>query len=141
MSAINSQELEWFDASLRTLGRTVKGLRGFKYKTSTEKEHLYAAGNKPVGIQTGNEKNEGSITVLKSELDDMNAAARAAGFRDITKIPYQGNTATFNYAASFERDLQTDTLVGIAFTDIEKAMKQNDKMMEVELPFIFMDII
>ena len=42
-------EYAWEDFKVYMGGKFVTGLRGCKYKTSQEKEPIYAAGNKPVG--------------------------------------------------------------------------------------------
>jgi hypothetical protein len=137
---VNSQELEWKSASLSLLGITIRGLRGFNYKTSTESEHLHAAGDEAIGIQSGNKKCDGSLKVLKSELDKLNDAAQAAGYDDLTGVPYQLIGAVMAYKKGFNRKLRTDVLSGIKFTDIDKAMEQGAKMMEVDLPFLCMSI-
>jgi hypothetical protein len=137
---VNSQELEWKHADLSFLGVTIRGLRGFKYKKSTESEHLFAAGDQPVGIQTGNKKIEGSIKLLKSELDRLNKAARAAGYADFSEVPYQVITATFHYKEAFGREKQTDVISGIKFTEFEKGMEQGAKLMEIDCPFIALSL-
>lgn len=137
---INSQELEWHHASFSMLGVVINGLRGFKYKKSTEKEHLHAAGKKAVSIQSGNEKCDGSIKFLKSEIDRLNDAAQDAGYNDFTEVPYQLISGTFCYRKGFNRKQRTDIISGMAFTDLEKAMEQGAKQMDVEVPFLAMDI-
>lgn len=137
---INSQELEWKHAQLAFLGTTIRGLRGFSYKKTTESETLYAAGDEPVGIQSGNKKYEGSIKFLKSEIDRLNGAARAAGYADFGDVPYQLIVLTFNYKVAFGRSQQTDIIIGAKFTEWEKAMEQGAKQMEINTPFIAMGI-
>ncbi|MFS2189816.1 hypothetical protein ACCC92_24280 [Mucilaginibacter sp. Mucisp84] len=44
------------------------------------------------------------------------------------------------YKEGFGRPLQIDTLYGCAFTKFEKGMEQGAKFMEVELPFMFLDL-
>lgn len=134
--AINSQELEWQHATLSLLSTTINGLRGFKYKKSRDAEHLHAAGADAVGIQRGNKKIDGSIKILKSELDRLNDAAQVAGFEDISEIPPQLIVLTFNYRIAFGRKQRTDVLYGVQFTDIERAMEQGAKQMDIEIPFL-----
>lgn len=137
----NSQECAWSDISVRVLGSTVVELRAVKYSKEVEKEAYYAAGNKPVGIGNGNEKYDGaSLKVLKNGLTRMNNAAKDAGFADITQVPPQLIVITVNYKEGFGRAIQTDTLFGVAFTKYEKGMEQGGKFMEVELPFMFLDL-
>ncbi|WP_121812794.1 hypothetical protein [Mucilaginibacter kameinonensis] len=137
---VNSQELEWKHAQLAVLGVTIRGLRGFKYKKSTDSEHLHAAGDEAVGIQSGNKKVDGSIKLLKSEIDRLNTAAREAGYDDFGDVPYQLVVATFNYKVAFGRKQETDIISGIKFTEWEKAMEQGAKMMEVDVPFLALGV-
>lgn len=134
----NTQEVAWADLSVRVFDTTVKANRGTKYSKETEKEALYAAGDEPIGIQSGNKKYEGSLKVLKSALDMLNEAARDAGYRDITEVPYQAVVITVNYKEGFGRPMRTDILRGVSFSKFEKGMDQGAKFMEVEIPFIYL---
>jgi len=136
----NGQEVVWLDMSVRVFGSTVVGLRGLKYTKETEKEALYGAGNQVLGIQTGNEKLEGTLKLLKNDFDALNDAAVAAGFADITYVPYQVAVITVNYKIAYGRPMRTDVLSGVSFSKFEKGMEQNAKNMEVEMPFLFMQV-
>lgn len=136
----DSQECVWSDIKVTVLGGRMTKLRSIKYSRETESELLYAEGNQPRGIQDGNEKYDGSLKILRNDLIALNTAARAAGFSDITKIPYQVNTITVNYKEAFGRPNLTDILYGVKFTKYEKSMEQGAKMQEVELPFLFLDL-
>jgi hypothetical protein len=136
----NGQEVAFLDMSVRVLGSTVVGLRGMKHSLETEKEALYGAGNKVIGIQTGNEKLEGTLKILKNDFDKLNDAAVAAGYDDLTKVPYQVIVITVNYKLAYGRPMRTDILSGVSFSKFDKGMEQNAKMMEIELPFLFMQL-
>ncbi|QTE37233.1 hypothetical protein J3L18_29700 [Mucilaginibacter gossypii] len=137
---VNSQELEWKHAQIAVLGVVIRGLRGFKYKKSTDSEHLFAAGDEAVGIQSGNKKCDGSIKLLKSEIDKLNQAARDAGYDDFADVPYQLIVITVNYKVAFGRKQETDIISGVKFTEWEKAMEQGAKMMEVDVPFLALSV-
>lgn len=133
----NSREYEWSDVTVVLAGRDVTGIRAVSYKSSQEKEALYAKGNKPHSIQRGNKAYEGSVTVLQSELQALAAAAKTAG-GDILDL-------SFNIIVSYGNPSQgdvitTDLLRGCQITEYEKGLSQNDKFMEIELPLIAMDI-
>lgn len=133
----NSKEYEWSNTKVVLGGRTITGIRGIEYKEALEKEYLYAKGNKPVGIQHGNYSYDGKITILQSELIALKEAAKLAG-KNLLKLSFSIVVAYGNVS---EGDpIHTDTLLGVEFTDITKAMKQGDKMMEVELPIMFLEI-
>lgn len=136
----DTQEVAWADLSVRVFDTTIKALRGTKYKKAREKEALYAAGSEPIGIQDGNAKYDGSLKLLKSGLDKLNVAAKAAGYADITEVPYQVIVVTVNYKEAFGRPIQTDVLRGVSFMEYEKGMDQGAKFMEIDIPFLFLQL-
>jgi hypothetical protein len=136
----NGQEVVWLDMSVRVFGNKIIGLRGLKYSMETEKEALYGAGNNVLGIQTGNIKLSGTLKLLKNDFDALNDAAVNGGFTDITNVPYQAITITVNYKLAYGRPMRSDTLSGVSFSKFEKGMEQNAKNMEIELPFLFMQL-
>lgn len=137
----DTQEVAWADLSLRVFDTTIKGLRGTRYGKEKEKEAIYAAGDEPVGIQSGNSKYEGSLKILKNEFDKLNDAAKTAGYRDITEVPYQVIVLTVCYKEGFGRPMKTDTLRGVSFSKLDKGMDQGAKLMEVDLPFMYLQLI
>lgn len=136
--AFDSREFEFADIKMSMLGVESSGLRGLTFKKSQEKELVYAAGNQPKSIQRGNKKNEGELSLLKSDLDIYNKAARAAGYEDITDVPGKFINITCVYQKKDGDGLATDSLINVEFTEFEDGMKQGDKFKEVTLPFIFL---
>lgn len=134
----DTAECAWQHTSLRILGRTVSGLRGFSFKKGVEKEHLYAAGPDPVDIQSGNRKPEGSIKMLKYEFDLLNDAAQEAGYDDITDVPHTLIVITCTYKKRKTDPLRVIEAMGVGFLEWENGMEQNAKMTEVSLPFLSM---
>ena len=136
----NAQEVAWLDQSVRMFGSKIIGLREVKGKFETEDEALYGSGNQVLGIQTGNEKLTGSIKLLKNDFDKLNDAAKLAGYKNLTYVPYQLITITVNYKLAYGRPMRTDTYSGVKIGGYEKGMAQNAKFMEIELPFLYMDL-
>lgn len=133
----NSREYEWSDVTVVLAGRDVTGIRAVSYKSSQEKEVLYAKGNKPHSIQHGNKAYEGSVTVLQSELQALAAAAKTAG-GDILDLSFD---MVVSYGNPSKGDpISTDLIRGCEITEYEKGLSQNDKFMEIELPFVAMDV-
>ncbi len=131
----NSREYEWADVTVVMAGRDVTGIRGVSYTSAQEKEALYAKGNKPHGIQRGNKSYEGSIRLLQSELDALNAAAGG----DVLDVNFNIIVA---YGNPSKGDvIRTDLLSGVEITSVPKGLNQNDKFMEIELPLIMLDVI
>jgi hypothetical protein len=135
-----TSECAWAQCSIKLLGRTIVGLRGFEFKKGVEKEHLYGAGDEPIDIQTGNKKPEGSLKLLKYEVDLLNDAAQAAGYDDITEVPHTLILITANFKKSPTDALRTVEAIGVAFSEAGYAQEQNAKMTEVMLPFICMKV-
>lgn len=133
----NSKEYEWSSVTVVCAGRNVTGIRGVEYKESLEKEAIYAKGDKPVCIQHGNFAYDGKIKVLQSELLALQAAAKVAG-RNLLEL-------SFNIVVAYGNPLKgdvihTDVIKGAEFTELPKAINQGDKFMEIELPFVCLDI-
>ena len=122
----NSREYEWADIDIVMAGRPVTGIRGIKYNTKKEKELVYAKGNKPHAVQSGNYDHSGEITVLQSEYNALRQAAKG----DILSAygnPSRGDAVT------------VDTLIGVEFTEDNTEWKQGDKFQEKTIPFVFLD--
>ena len=131
----DSREYEWADVTVVMAGRDVTGIRGVSYTASQEKEALYAKGNKPHGIQRGNKSYEGSIRILQSELEALNAAAGG----DVLDVSFN---IVVSYGNPSKGDIiRTDLLFGVEITSKPKSMNQNDKFMEIELPLVMLDVI
>jgi len=62
-------------------GRPVTGIRGIKYNIKKEKELLYAKGNRPHAVQSGNYDYNGEITLLQSEYLALREAAESRAAR------------------------------------------------------------
>lgn len=136
--AFDSREYEYADVKMSMLGYEASGLRHITYKKSQEKEAVYGQGNQPKSIQRGNKAYEGSLALLKSDLDAYNEAARAAGYEDITDVPGNLIIITVVYQKQSSTLLKVDTCINVEFTEFEDGMAQGDKFKEVTLPFIFL---
>lgn len=137
-NSFSTEECAWAQVSMKILGRTIVGLQGFKFKRGVEKEHIYGAGANPIDIGVGNVKPEGSIDVLKYELDLMNDAAQAAGHSDITDVPHTLIMITCAFKKTPTSQMRTIEATGVAFLEYEVGMEQNAKMTKVSLPFLSM---
>jgi hypothetical protein len=141
MGAFSSKECAWAQVSVKLLGRTIIGLRGFEFKKTVEKEALYGAGDEPIDIQTGNKKYEGNLKLLKHEVDLLNDAALAAGYADITEVPHSVVMITCMYKKTPADVSRVITATGVAFTEVGSSMEQGGKMTEVTLPWIAIGMV
>lgn len=136
MGAFNSKNYRFADITVSMFGQTLTGFRGIKYKKSQEKEHLYAQGDEPVGVQRGNKAYEGELMMLKSDFDALNIAAKTAGYEDVVDLP--GFPLIVSYSNNTK--ITTDTLLNVEFKEFEDGMVQGDKFKEISLPIIFTKI-
>lgn len=137
---IKSSEYAWHHAEIKVLGRVIKGITGFEFKKTTEKEAIYGAGQEAIDIQEGNIACSGSLTLFGYEKDRMDSAARLAGYDDITQVPHELIVITAMLRKAAKDPLTEITATGVAFTETADSMSQNDKKRTCELPFICMDI-
>lgn len=131
---MDTREYEWSDIGVVMAGRSVTGFRSISYTKEQEKEALYAKGDNPHGIQHGNKSYSGTVTLLQSELDAIEAAA-GGDLLDarMNVIVSYGNPSRGDI-------IKTDLISGLEFTGVTKGMTQNDKFAEIELPFVALGI-
>lgn len=137
---ITTSECAWANFEIKVLGRTIKGLRGFGFKKSVEKEYLLGAGDEPIDIMSGTKKYDGSIKILGFEIDALNKAASVAGFGDITEVPHEAVVITCSFKRRITDPISTYTASGVAFTENGVDLEQNAKHREITLPWIAMNI-
>lgn len=134
--AFNSKQYSFADISVIILGRELQGFRGVKYKITTDKEVLHARGKKAFSIQTGNETVEGELMLLQSELEALRLAVKSVS------PTYKLTDVAFDIVVTYGNGITsvTDIIQGAEFTEYEKGMEQEDKFMEVTLPFLALDV-
>lgn len=129
----DSREYEWGDFALFLGVRDITKIRGVQYTESMEKEALYAKGRYGHSIQRGNHAVAGQIILTQSELI---ALEEAAPNRNILNLNLTG---VFSYGGNPEGGagiIRNDRVLSIEFTEVPKELNQNDKFMEITLPFI-----
>ena len=132
----DSAEVAWSDLSVFLNGKLITKLTGIKYKVSVSKEAIHAAGDEPTDINSGLRDYTGELKILVGGLDQINAAAVAAGYRDC--LDMKGLVIVNNYKPAINRAMLNDSLIGVEFTEFEKDFKSGDKKMEVTIPFLFL---
>ena len=133
----NSAEYAWKDLSITAMGRTFERVMDVEYDVEVDKKYIYGRGKKPKGVQEGNEKPSGSITLGQSEVEAMIRTAQAANPNaKLTDIRFD---IQLHYLLG--DDLVKDRIISAEFTKQPKSMKQGDGDMEVKLPFMALDIV
>jgi len=132
MTIINGRQYEFADLTLILGGRDVTGFRGAEYGPAQEKELFYGKGNQPQSIQKGNVSYAGTLTVSQSELETLKLLGKGSILGlNLNAVLCYGNPANGDV-------MITDKLFGIQFTEQKKSIKQGDKFMDVQLPFIYL---
>jgi hypothetical protein len=142
---INGKIHDWEDMHFYLDGILITGITDINYKDSQKKEHVYAAGSKPIGRGRGNLEGSGDITLTRNEYDRVNNIAKAAGksvydFKPfVIVVVYGAKTITEESPFPQVEDsiLHTDTLQNAEFTDRDFAAKQDDVNNTVKLGLIF----
>lgn len=130
----NSKEYSWRSITVIIAGRPVTGIRGIEYTSAKEKEALYGKGDEPQAIQEGNKSYSGTVTLLQSELEALEAAAGG----DVLDVAMN---ILVSYGNPERGDvIKTDLIRGAEFTSVPKGMNQNDKFMECSLEFVALKI-
>jgi len=130
----DSREYEWADLTLILGGTDITGIRAIKYTEKIEREPIYGKGRHPHSIQSGNIAYEGEIAMLQSSYE----ALVKAGKGSVLSLSLDGLFAYGNPSAGDA--LIQDRASGIRFTEAGKDIKQGDKMQEIKLPFICLNI-
>lgn len=132
--AFDSREYEWADLTLILANNDIVTIRAVKYKEAIEREPIYAKGRQPYAIQSGNASYEGEITLLQSGYEQLVRAGKGS----VLSLAVDGIFAFGN--PSNGDAIITKRATGIRFTEAENSIAQNDKFMEVTLPFICLNI-
>jgi hypothetical protein len=135
---LNGKEFSWADIVFAFLGRSVEGVVAMKYGVKRERKFIRGVGNKPVAYANGSPDCNGSITVLQSEMEAITAAALAGGYEDLTAIPPFDIIIQYLDASNI---MVKDIIKNVLATEWEKASKQGNLNMEVELPFTCSHVI
>lgn len=130
--AFNTKQYAWSDVRVVLLGRELTGIQGISYKVSQEKEPVYGRGVNPLSIQSGNKSFEGSLTLLQSELEALEAAVKAVNPQ------YHLTDVSFDVVVSYGdgASSSSDVIQSVEITEYEKGIEQADKYMTIELPFM-----
>jgi hypothetical protein len=132
--AFNSRDYEWNDLTLILAGGDQIAIRAVKFGEKIEREPVFAKGNQPYRIQSGNITYTGEITLLKSGYD----ALVVAGKGSVLSLSVDG---LFVFGNPNNGDwMSTNRASGIRFTEAMTEVKQGDKFIEVTLPFICLNI-
>ncbi|MGM8362134.1 hypothetical protein ACSV4D_09490 [Flavobacterium sp. ARAG 55.4] len=130
----SSKNYSWNDISIAIGGRIIEGIEDVEYTAKQDKAVLRGRGGKGHGITRGNKDFEGKITLWQSEVESM---IKDAPNKDILSLSFD---VIWSFVPEDGGATVTDVLTTCEITEYKKGMKQGDKNMLIELPFIFLDV-
>lgn len=131
---INGKLHEFADIVVNVLGIPLTGIRGINYTETQNMENVWAAGNKVGGRVYKEFVPEGNITLLMTEVEQLQAAAPGG---KIQAIPEFNITVSYVDASYVPR---THILKGCRFMSNGRTANQGDGAIEVEIKLIIADI-
>jgi hypothetical protein len=131
---INGRSYGWADITANILGTPVAGITAIKYEDDQEMQDNYGAGNRPVSRSYGNIKCTGSVTLTAEEVEALTAASPNRRIQEIPEFPI-----IVNYLND-DGNFVTHTLRSCRFMKNSRDVKQNDKVIEVEIPLMIAQI-
>lgn len=134
MSTYSSKNYSWNDISIAIGGRIIEGIEDVEYTAKQDKGVLRGRGGKGHKITRGNKDFEGKITLWQSEVESM---IKDAPNKDILSLSFD---VIWSFVPEDGGATVTDVLTTCEITEYKKGMKQGDKNMLIELPFIFLDV-
>ena len=135
MALIDTRLYSWAECEIRLNGQFLIGVTGVRWDDQQEKEYVYGKGNSPLAVKNGNERVEGSITLLQSDLERLKDMAPLGKMTKFVGIDLQ--IAFSNIGGMVVRY----SIIGLDFTSEPMAINQNDKFMQVELPFMALQVV
>ena len=132
MARYSVDQYDWASCTITLLNKELVGARGFTVTVEQEKEQIYGAGNEALAIGKGNKTVSGELVLLQSEFEALNEAA-AGNILDLRSLQI-----IFAYESE-SGEFFTNTVWGAEFTNYDKSLANNDKMMEITIPFVALD--
>lgn len=130
--AINSTEWAWSDMQVSLNGVVMGKVTKMTVKTDRETEALYGAGDEPFAINPGNKSYSGEVETYGTVIANMNRAAIAAGYDDLTDVPW---AISVTFKATRTEPMQTLLVPNVVFEEFEEGGENNDKAFKKTLTF------
>jgi hypothetical protein len=128
---INGFEYSWEDISISLLKRLITGFTAIEYTASKEHMNVRGRGSLPVAMGRGRKDFMGSITMLQSEVEAIQASLPKG--KDLTDL------APFKVIVSYAPEggvVTTDELLYCRFSSLPKGMNEGDGNMAITLPLV-----
>ena len=135
MSVISSKQYSWNDISVAFGGSIHEGVTDIEFTAKQDKSVLRGRGAKGHNILRGDKDFEGKITLWQSLIEEMIAEAPN---KDLLSLSFD---IIWSFVPEDGGATVVDVLKTVEIKEFKKGMKQGDKNMLVELPFMFLDYL
>lgn len=132
MAFYNTRNFSWSETEIMAAGQLLTSVVAVGWESSQEKEYIYGAGSRPHDIKSGNEAYSGTLTLQQDALERLQDAAPEGNLlrlRFDVQVAFMNEYGTVVYYS----------LLACEFTSVPRNMAQNDKVMQAELPFLFLE--
>lgn len=119
---------DWGSVELVIFGRKIIGVSKIAYSQEQEVEAVYGAGHFPIGFGKGNQNCEVSITLLKEEMDGLQASLPAG--KSLGDLPPTDVTVLYKRGGRIVKDVIRNFMI----TGRGIEVSQNDKGIWEEPP-------
>jgi hypothetical protein len=131
MTRISSRTYSWSHIEIRLLGKLLVEVTGIEWDHQQEMEFIYGKGTAPLDIAEGNESTTGNLSLLQGALEDVLDVSPEGKLVKLKDVDIQ--VALVKNPGD---PMVRYSLSGIRFTSQPMSLKQNDKRMEVNCPFM-----
>jgi hypothetical protein len=125
------------DIQIILFGKKVTAITNVEYGHKQDKKFQRGTGTKPISFTNGEYNGTGEITMLQSEFEALQRSFPKG--KSITDAP--PSDITCSYGMEGDTKPVTDIVKNCLFTEVKKAMKNDNGHMEVKLPFICSEVV
>jgi hypothetical protein len=129
----NTRNYSWSECEINVAGQMQIEVTAVEWNEEQEKEFLYAKGSDPIAIKRGNINRTGTLTLLQGGLAELQDISPNGSLIALKGIDIQ--IAFFNDESGA---VESYSLGNAEFTGAPMRIAQNDKKMEVAIPFMYL---
>lgn len=126
---INGHVYGWNDVTAIVAGVPIVGITAISYKDEQVIENVYGAGKFPIGEGTGQVTFDGSITLLKEEVEALVNGIGSRRLQDYAAFPI-----IVQFMPEGGTNIVTNVLKNVRFKSNGVDVKKNDTSVEVQIP-------
>lgn len=130
----DSKLFAWSETTISVAGMVIFQCTGVAWDHNKEFEYVYGKGSKPLKTAGGNETCQGTLTVLQGGLSQLKDMAPGRKLFNLKNVDIQ-----IAFVEEEGGEIERHSLIGVQFTGSPMDIQQNDKRMEIAIPFMALD--